>query len=104
MEMSGDQAKEVLERLDSLQDLVQKTYAAISGDPSIGHRGLAERVERLELGQAAEANARNESLKRAHERIDRQERRWYVLIGAVFGAGLTGGGVGAALVSFWGGA
>lgn len=102
MERPGDQTGEVLERLEKLQELVQKTYAAISGDPTIGHRGLAERVERLELGQAAEAQARSESLKRAHERIDRQERRWYVLAGAVFGAGLTGGGVGAALVSFFG--
>lgn len=95
----GDQA-EILDRLEQLQSLVEKTYAAISGDVTIGHRGLAERVERLEAGQAAEAKARNESLKRVYLRVERIEKRWYVFAGAVLGSGLTGGGVGAALVNY----
>ena len=97
----GDQA-EILDRLDALQGLVEKTYAAISGDITIGHRGLAERVERLEAGQGIEANERRDSVKRVHERVDRIEKRWATLIGAVLGAGLTGGGVGAALVNYLG--
>lgn len=104
---AGDQV-EILKRLDEIQVLVKDAYKAITGDATLGHRGLAERVERVELGQAQMARDRGDSNKRVHDRIDatnkridKIEKNWAYVVGAVLGAGLTGGGVGAAIVQFW---
>lgn len=96
---AGDQV-ELLKEIALIRDLVEDTYKAITGDQSLGHRGLAERVERVEVGLAQETTERRDSVKRVHDRIDRIDKRWAVLVGAVFGAGLTGGGVGAAIVNY----
>lgn len=128
---AGDQLAEIQALLEKTYKLSQSTFEAIAGNETLGIKGLAKRVESSEATVAQEVHDRRESVKRIHVRIDtvedefavkleavskeldgkidqidekleRQERRWAVLVGAVFGAGLAGGGIGAAIVNHFG--
>lgn len=92
----GDQV-ELLQQIASIKTMVEDTYKAITGDPSLGHRGLAERVERTEVGMAHEATERREAVKRVHERVDVMRDEWakwkWFVAGLAAGMGFAGGGL-----------
>ena len=100
MTPGGDQL-EILKQLADIRDMVEDVKRSITGDLSLGHRGLAERMERVEIAQADEADQRRKSVERVHSRIDGLEKKWAYVVGAVIGSGAFGGGVGAVIVKFW---
>lgn len=102
------------ELLKDLHTRFNRVERAILGDPSVGHRGLVNRVENLErLGESAPEvhgaidQRRVEGDRRAHDRIDeldtstrdrltsiekKLDRAIWLVTGAFIGGGLIGGG------------
>jgi hypothetical protein len=103
------------ELLKDLHTRFARVERAILGDPSVGHRGLVDRVETLEAHDQEATDAhlsidrrREEGDKRIHKRIDEVEdtftthataierkldRVIWVAVGAFAGGLGTGGGV-----------
>lgn len=85
----------MLRELASIKEMVEDTYKAIAGDLSLGHKGLAQRVEHNEATIAQEASERRESVKRVHDRVDSMRDEWtkwkWFVAGLSAGFGAAGG-------------
>lgn len=110
--LPGEHA-ELVARLDRIDAQLNLVHTALTGNPTIGHRGLIERIELIETLHA-EVPAVHADIKevakegdrRLHSRIDdlaHETRRFrYIVSGAAIGAGAVSGGVGAWLTRFLG--
>jgi hypothetical protein len=96
--------------LDELRQSVSRIEWAVAGDRDLGHKGLAARVEILELNQSGLEDKRQQGDSRVHDRVDKVDRRvddversWdrarWMTLGAAVGSGLVAGGAGAFIQS-----
>jgi len=81
--MSAELTPELVAALERLPTSVDRLERALLGDPTIGHRGIVQRTERLEVladGIHAVHNEiegrRKEGDIRSHERIDLLDKTW----------------------------
>ena len=97
-----DLGEQVNLRLDGMVTRMDRIDRAVVGEEVLGHVGLVTRVGELE-------QARRQGDEKLHARVDaivqsvdelgdRWDRAKWVGVGAMFGAGLTGGGLGALLM------
>jgi len=96
--------------LEDLSRRFSRVERALLGDDSIGHLGLLKRTEMLEvLGRDSQNvhdgidERRRDGDARAHERIDRVEKKIDRLLWAFAGAGVVAGGSVAGLIRALGG-
>jgi hypothetical protein len=103
--VDGDQIQLAL---DEVRQSVWRIERAVAGDVELGHKGLAARVEILELNQSNLEDKRQSGDSRLHIRVDELERRWdkavWMTMGAAIGSGLVAGSLGAFLNSVFAGA
>jgi hypothetical protein len=101
---------EIIGRLDGIQRNIARLETALIGDPAVGHKGIVNRLETLELlnGETAAAHQGIEDrtaseLAKVAARVDALAEDWrkfkYMAAGAMLGAGVAGGGVGAWVAS-----
>lgn len=122
--MTGDQ-EAIIGRLAGIEQQLAEVKTALVGNATMGHRGIVDRLEVLELHNAEVPATHTELEARAHAaralihvRIDELEERtnarldavateWTKFkaftIGVAVGAGVFGGSVGAYLVTAFGG-
>lgn len=120
--MTAEQT-EILGRLDGIERQLADVKTAITGNETMGHRGIVQRLDNVELYNAEVPgvhaqmeNSAKEARSKIHDRIDALEEKltaqhgqlaaeWerfkYIAIGIALGAGLAGGLAGAKFISIF---